>query len=103
MHKEISLQEFLDTLKETIENESTGLNLDFSNYSVNSKLKDINLDSLDTTLTLAGLGNYFNMPGDATMPGYFPDVEGPKVQLTVMDLVVWINKYNNSGVSINVS
>jgi hypothetical protein len=103
MSKEISIQEFLDILKETIESESTGLNLDFSKYSINSKLKDLNLDSLDTTLTLSGLGNYFNMPSDANAKGYFPDVKGPKVGLTAMDLVIWINEYNNNGVRINVS
>jgi hypothetical protein len=103
MNKEIPLQEFLNILKETIEYESTGLDLDFSNYSTNSKLKDLNLDSLDTALTLTGLGNYFNMPSDANVEGYFPDVKGPKAHLTVMDLAVWINKYNNNGVSIDVS
>jgi hypothetical protein len=104
MNKELSLQEFLDILKETIESESVGLNLNFSDYSTDSKLKDIGLDSLDTTLTLVGLGKYFNMPSDANAEGYSPDaLEGPKTNLKVMDLIVWINKYNNDGVRINVS
>jgi hypothetical protein len=103
MNKEISIQEFLGILREIIESESTGVDLNFSNYSVDSKLKDLNLDSLDTTLTLAGLGNYFNMPSDANAEGYFPSVEGPKRNLTVMDLIVWITQYNNNGVRINVS
>lgn len=99
----MTVEEFLAILRETIEMESTGLDLDFSNYSPETQLKDINLDSLDTTLTLSGLGSYFNMPNDANQEGYYPGVEGPKSALTVMDLIVWINQYNGNGVTINVS
>jgi acyl carrier protein len=103
MNKEVSMQEFLNILKEVIEKESTGLALDFSNYSTNSKLKDIGLDSLDVTLTLISLGSHFSVPSNNNNKSYTTDVEIPKAHLTVMDLIVWINKYNNTGVSINVS